>query len=352
MKKFLLLAAAAVIAVSVSGCSLTIGSNKKIDETVTGGIFKTDDLGATWQQLGLIPTIGADKLNLYSLDTSVLKVDPSDARAFYLGTFADGIFYSYDAGASWLVMRGLGQKAIVDIAVDPKDKCVIYAATVGRIFKTTDCGRAWEEIYADNVKTMIIYAVTVDHFNSQIVYAANARGDVMKSQDGGKSWRTLVNFGVEVKKLVMDPGNSRVLLALARGKGLFKTADGGASWEDLTPRLQLVKADKNYRDLTASPAAKGLYFLAVDYGMFKTANYGEDWTEIKLLTPVRRSYINAVAASPLNKQAIYYDTETTFYSSQDGGDTWTSRQLPTSRQGSSILVSPAKDGAIYLGTRR
>jgi len=350
--RILALLALFVGTVFVSGCSLTVGQPQKtVDETLTAGIFKTVDRGLTWQQLGWVPTVGDKKVNLFGMNTSVLVADPSDAKAFYLGSFADGIFYSYDAGGSWQVMRALGQKAIIDIAVDPKNKCAIYAATVGRIFKTLDCGRNWQEVYSDNDKRMLIYSVVVDHYNSDNIYIANARGDVIKSEDAGKTWRTLSNFKNEVKKLVMDPKDSRTLIAVVYGKGLFKTTDGGNNWQDLTPRLKIVKADRGFRDLVASPSDSGFYLLAVDYGLFKTANYGEDWTEINLIPPERKSYINALAIDNFNNKVIYYDTDTTFYATIDGGQNWSSLKLPSPRKGSKILTSSVKDGAVYLGVK-
>ena len=352
MKIFRSLLLLTLLAVAATGCTLSTGqSQKTVDETMTGGVFRTVDQGVTWRQLGLIQTTASKKLHIFGVNTSVLVADPSDPKALYLGTFADGAFFSYDAGLSWQVMTSLGQKGIIDLAVDPKNKCVIYAAAVGRIFKTGDCGRTWQEIYSDNDKHLLIYSVVVDHFASANVYIANARGDVIKSEDSGKSWRTLKNLKGEVRKLVMDPRDSRTLLAAVYGKGLFRSTDAGVSWQDLTPKLKSVKADKSFRDLVAAPSTPGFYLLAVDYGLFKTANYGDDWTEINLIPPENRSRINALAVNPLDNKLIYYDTDTTLYSTVDGGQNWFSRKLPTARQGSKILASPLKDNPVYLGLK-
>lgn len=342
----------ASVALMGASCSLGVGSNPQtVDETTTGGIYRTLDQGLTWKQLGVIATASSQKVNLFGMDTSVLVADPSDNQAMYMGSFADGIFYSYDGGNSWQVMRALGQKTIIDIAIDPKDKCTLYAATVGRIFKSVDCGRGWREIYSDNDKTQLIYSIVIDHFNPKIIYMSNARGDVIKSDDAGETWRTLINFKNEVTKLVMDPKNSRLLFACTSAKGVQKSLDGGATWEDLTPKLKDVKADRGFRDMIASPSQPGLYFLAVDYGLVKTANYGNDWTEIKLIIPERRSFIKSIAVNPLDPAKIYYDTTTTFYSTIDGGVNWASTKLPSPRLGSQILVSTAKGNPIFLGVR-
>lgn len=334
----------------VSGCVLDF-NKKNVDANVTGGVFKTVDDGASWRQLGLVATVGDKKPNVFNLDSSVLVADPSDNKAFYMGTFADGLFYTYDAGASWQVARGFGQKAVIDVAIDPKNKCNVYVAAVGRVFQTTDCNRSWQEIYSDNNKTELIYSVVIDHFNSDNVYISNNRGDVIKSVDGGRNWKIIKNFGGAVRKLVMDPRDSRFLMAAVDSKGLFASTNSGVSWQDLTSRMKDIKPGKGFRDLVASPSVAGLYLLAIDKGLYKTVNYGEDWTEVSLISKENRANINALAVSPFNAQAIYYVTDTTFFATQNGGQSWSSRKLPTPRKGSVILASPVKDGAVYIGVK-
>lgn len=348
----LLFLALSAVVLFGSGCTLGVDQSKKASEDTTGGIFLTLDQGLTWKQLGLISSVSAKKLHILNLDTSILVADPSDDQALYMGTFGDGIFYSYDAGLSWQHVKALGQNGIIDLAIDPKDKCTVYASTVGRIFKSVDCSRTWREIYSDNDKYQHIHSILVDHFNSRIVYMANDRGDVIKSEDAGETWRTMINFKTGVKKLVMDPKNSRLLFACTDGKSIQKSLDGGKSWQDLSLALKNINAKQGFRDFIASPSQEGLYFLAVDYGLFKTANYGNDWSELKLILPEKRSYIKALAVNPTDARKIYYVTESTFYSTVNGGDQWASLRLPTSRQGYQLLVSAAKGNPIYLGVKK
>lgn len=350
MRKIYCLAIIALAAISVSGCTLSIGE-KTVDTNVTGGLFKTMDNGVSWQQLGAVSAVDGKKLDIFALDTSVLAVDPGDPKAFYMGTFADGLFFTYDAGASWQLARSFGQKAVIDVAIDPKNKCNIYVTAVGRVFQSTDCNRSWREIYSDNNKYELIYSVVVDHFNSNNIYISNNRGDVIKSADAGQTWQILKNLGGAVRKLVMDPKDSRLMMAAVDGKGLFKTTNAGQSWQDMSEQLKDIKANKGFRDLIAAPSALGFYLLAVDKGLFQTANYGEDWTEVNLISKENRANINALAVSHFNEKMIYYLTDTTFYATLDGGQNWSSRKLPSPRQGSRILASPVKDGAVYIGVK-
>ena len=94
MRKIYLLSLmlAGVLSLGAS-CTLNTGP-KAVDQSMTGGIFRTADQGLTWKQLGLIPTVGPQKLNVFGLDTSVLATDPGDQQAIYMGTFRDGVFYT------------------------------------------------------------------------------------------------------------------------------------------------------------------------------------------------------------------------------------------------------------------
>ncbi|MBI4896399.1 MAG: hypothetical protein HY832_02525, partial [Candidatus Aenigmarchaeota archaeon] len=60
-----------------------------------------------------------------------------------------------------------------------------------------------------------IFALAIDHGNSQNVYAGSYGGGVFKSTNGGRSWGA-VNVGLNntsVYALAIDPGNSQIIYA-------------------------------------------------------------------------------------------------------------------------------------------
>ena len=352
-KRFSKIFALAVVAAGLGGCTIGVGnSSQTVDTTNAGGVFKSVDGGLKWRQQGLLAAVNQKQPNFFPADSLFLALDPSDRQAVYFGSSDGGLFFSYDGGGSWRLARALGQRQVGDLAVDPKNKCQLYAASLQKIFKSSDCSRTWQEIYSDNEATALINSLLVDRYNPSIVYFGNSRGDVIKSSDGGKSWRTLKNFGDSIKKLVLDPADSRILLAGTDRHGLFISRDSGNNWLDLKESLQTAKAGKALKDVVPVPSQRGGYLLAVDDGLFKTVNYGQDWTELKLLPPEGRSDIRVVAVSAKNPQKIYYLTKTTFASTVDGGQNWLSHRLPTPRFGSTLLIDPADDNIIYLGVKQ
>ena len=56
--------------------------------------------------------------------------------------------------------------------------------------------------------------------------------------------------------------------------------------------------------------------------------------------------------NPQNGNEIYYGTATTFYKTDNGGQDWTTKKLPTSRASSVLAVDPANSNVVYMGTQK
>ena len=122
----------------------------------------------------------------------------------------DGVFRSDDAGKTWHAAGLADTHTISAIVVDPHDPDVVYASSMGHVFKS------------------------------------NPERGVFKSTDGGKTWSKIlyVDDKTGAIDLVMDPRDPQVLYAAmwqayrtpwklddgGPGSGLYKSTDGGAHW--------------------------------------------------------------------------------------------------------------------------
>lgn len=349
MKKKIIIASIFISVLFLSGCSISF---KASEGGADGGVYKTDVRGDKWAQYALIPTISGKPKSIGRVDSYSFAMDPSDNKAVYMGSIANGLFYSYDGGRNWQLSSDLGKITIRSIAVDHESKCIIYAASSNKVYKSTDCNRTWSQVYYDNDIEVSINSITIDHYDSRIVYIGSSRGEIIKSSDRGISWQTIGRFDNSVKKILLSPQDSRVIFVATERKSIHRSNNGGDSWVSLEESLELFKNSKKFRDIAVANDNDGMILLATEYGLLRTYNNGNSWEKIELITPEKDAVINAIAVSPRNSDEIYYVTNTTFYRSLDGGENWTTKKLPTTRAGWNLLVDPIDDSIIYMGVRK
>jgi len=239
------------------------------------------------------------------------------------------------------------------VAIDPKNKCNIFVTRLNKILKSTDCNRTWSQIYQDNDQTATMNRVAVDPLNSSIIYAVISRGDLIKSDDGGNAWQTVYRFEDRIAKLIINNKNSREMFVVTYKKGVYRTSDAGQNWVKMAEIESALKDNEikyEVRDFLVIDNEGGrTMFLATYYGLLKSTDNGATWKKLELVAPEDRATINAMAVNFSNTDEIYYTTNSTFYKSLDGGTSWKTLPLPTSRAGWRLLLDQKNPSVIYLG---
>ena len=100
------------------------------------------------------------------------------------------------------------------------------------------------------------------------------------------------------------------------------------------------------------PDGWGTILSASKYGILVSGDSGTTWQPLTLLTAPGRVDIFSVAVNPKKSEDLVYATATTFYKSNDGGRSWESKKLPTSRAASVLLVDAGDRNTIWMGTRK
>ncbi|MDD4902519.1 MAG: hypothetical protein PHE24_05290 [Patescibacteria group bacterium] len=332
-----------------AGCSISFKSSDT--SAVDGGFWVSLDKGLSWWQVNAVPT-AAGVANINALDDSSLALDPEDTNAVYFGSAANGLYYTYALSNGWTQAASLNEKKINAVAVSPDDKCIIYAAAGNRVYRSSDCNRTWTQIYFDNDLTTQISALAVDFYDAHRVYFGNSRGEVGRSIDRGDHWVTVLPSGSSINQIILSPADSRKVYVTTVGEGLYRTTDAGDNWVSLKNRMTEFKNSFNIVSLVATPGSDGLLFAATAYGLLKSADSGDTWTRIKLITPEQQASINSLAVSPKDPKEIYYVTNTTFYSSADGGTSWRTKKLPSTRAGWRLLIKPDEPSVIFMGMKK
>jgi photosystem II stability/assembly factor-like uncharacterized protein len=346
------LTAFVLIPIFISGCSVNVkGGASNAPAPDPGGVFKSLDKGEAWKQKNLIPTVTGRPETIVAFSANVLVFDPEDKNTIYFGTPSNGLYYSLDAGETWQQAKKLGNIPILAVAVDPKNKCLIYAASGNKVYQSNDCSRTWIQIFFDTQITLAVNAIAIDSYNPARIFIGTSRGEIIESDDRGGSWRTAARLDNSVDKIVMNPYDSRIMFASTAKKGLYRSLDSGATWISMKDKLKEFKKSNTVEDIAVSASQNGTWVIASANGILTTTDNGDTWKVIELITPDKNTKINAFAINPKEAKEMYYLTDTTFYRSLDGGAAWTPKKLPTARAGWVMLVDPENPNIIYMGVR-
>lgn len=225
--------------------------------SVGGGIWKTTNAGNSW--IDLAP-------DLPHLPVSALAMAPSNHNIIYAGTGesmynvdvinGNGIYKSTNKGQTWFhlahTIDNLDFNNISRIIVDPNNANIVLASTTsGRyriafanksgIFKSTDGGNSWREVYNETligelgrVKKVLQIIETPGNFN--ILYAGVDEKGILKSTDAGETWFKSSN-GIQDTagrfEIAISPTNPNKIFAAAEGSpnsNLFVSTDAGQNW--------------------------------------------------------------------------------------------------------------------------
>lgn len=347
-KLFIFLTIFSFLPLAGAGC-IQIGGLGGQSAVIDGGVFRSADKGTTWLQKTQILAVGGQRKDFGNINIISLNLDPSDHKAIYAGSAGSGLFYSYDAGESWQQPAAISSGVIKSVAVDPKNKCVIYLAVGNQILKSIDCSRTWAQVYQDSRPEVVLNQALIDSFNSNNIYVGNSVGDLIKSTDAGKSWSITYRFENSIAKMIINPLDTRKIYVGTQDRGIFRTGDAGKSFTEMNQGLKQYGGAFVFHDLVLMDGKSESLLLACQYGLIKTGDAGVSWQALTLLTPPSGAEIKVAGANPQNPKEIFYATPTTFYQSFDNGAKWVTKKLASTRLPTVFLIDPTDPKMMYLG---
>lgn len=282
--------------------------------SATGGVWKTTNNGVTvtpvFEREGT-HSVGA--IAVHQVDTNIVWVGTGERANRQSNSWGDGVYKSTDGGRTW---RNLGLEDthhIGRIALHPTNPNIVYVAAMGHLwgpneerglYLSTDGGLTWTRtLYIDSVTGVV--DVAVDPVDPQIVYAASYQrmrkpfgfhgggpgSALWKSTDGGRTWRKLT-------KGLPEGDKGRIGISIYRKD----------------PRIVYVCIEQGYR-YNASTA-----YTARAAGIYRSEDRGETWQHMSDWNP-RPMYASQILVDPNDDRRIYM--QNSFSYSDDGGRTFT-----------------------------
>jgi photosystem II stability/assembly factor-like uncharacterized protein len=240
--------------------------------TLPGGLFRSEDNGASWQLLESLWN-RKERLGWFGGGYPVpgihsICVHPQRTGEMLLGISCGGAWTTRDGGATWeLSARGMRANFMPpELADDPNIqdahrivRCaaapdVLWCQHHGGIWRSTDNAATWHEITTAPVSNFG-FAVAVHPRDPDTAWFAPAEADqkrvpvgaamiVNRTRDGGKSFETLRSglpqehaYDLVYRHGLAVADDGQTLLMTSTSGGLWASGDGGDHWQTVSSSL-------------------------------------------------------------------------------------------------------------------
>jgi hypothetical protein len=196
-----------------------------------------------------------------------------------------------DGGTTWNAYNsGLSMKEVRDLAIDPTNSDIVFAATSRGLYKTADGGQNWVRTSLTSYSE--VYSVLVNSEEPNNIYAS-MKGRVYHSTDGGSTWNELgsgISYSDYILSLAYKHGTPDVIFA---GGGhvdysdniqgsVYSLAIGSSSWSEIL--------DKAYcSEIFSVPNSNDIYISTFNDGIFHFSNGGSTWKKLDVDLPYNTS---------------------------------------------------------------
>ncbi|MEA3138745.1 MAG: hypothetical protein QOK23_914 [Gammaproteobacteria bacterium] len=316
-----------------------------------GGVWKTIDAGTTWKPIfdGVkASSIGA--IAVARSNPSVIYVGTGEGNLRGNVTWGGGIFKSNDAGATWTDLGLTDTRQIGAVIVDPVDPNIVLVAAIGHafgpnsqrgVFRTTDGGKTWNRVLYKNDLTGAI-DLAADPHNPKVVYAAlwQARrqpwnfasggpgSGLYRSTDGGLTWSQLTGHGlptgilgrIDVAISAVDSNRIYAMVEATDG-GLYRSDDAGGQWHRVSEDGRLRQRAWYFSKIYADPNAIDTVY-ALNTGMLRSLDGGKTFN----LVSATHGDHHALWIDPNNSNSLINANDGGASISLDGGNTWSTQE--------------------------
>ena len=246
---------------------------------------------------------------------------PNDSKVLFAGARGAGLWKSEDDGANWrqVIDRSGGLETRADvykIGISRSRPEVMYLAAYqggrGRVLKSEDGGASFKQIYFIGRERVPVFDLYTPPLNPDEVTAATGEGHLLETRDGGEKWRFAGVFREPITLFVVSPSSGAERYVVTGRGGLFKTFDGGRTWTDLEREGRVVGRTTISRGPISRTSA-GETEIRSPYEGLRFFSFG--FTD--------RTVRPSMAIDPYNTSVLYRAGPGGVLTSLDGGFLWT-----------------------------
>jgi photosystem II stability/assembly factor-like uncharacterized protein len=351
--------------------------------TASGGLWKTADRGQTFE--GLFQHEEVNSIGCVAVSKShpnVLWIGTGENNPRNSAIYGLGVYKSEDGGRTWTNMGLKETRHIGRIAIHPTNPDIVYVGAMGRtwgtneergLYKTVDGGRTWEKIlYVDEQTGVIdlqlnpndpntLLAATWQrqrgiHDDGEPAMSDGVGSGVWKSTDGGRNWRRLGpqnglfegrmgRTGIDYHRA--DPNIVYLITGGARlsrdRNGVWKSTDGGENWakvNDIAPRPMY------YSKLRVDPTNPDIVFV-LGVQLARSTDGGKTFANL----PLRGVHVDhhCLWINPKDPKHVLLGNDGGFYESDTGGTSFRAHKMKGLGQFYHVAVDNRRDYRVAGG---
>jgi photosystem II stability/assembly factor-like uncharacterized protein len=210
-----------------------------IASVATHGLWSTGEGTDSWSQLGT----GRGSTPITNRATTFI-FDPISPNTFWeAGIYGGGVYRTDDGGVTFRQLGDINHVEGLSIDLtDPARKTLL--ATIhesANVFRSTDGGATWEDI-SRALPSDIGYATGPVAIDAQtfLLGTSNASGSkLLRSTDAGATWSTVYDAGV-IRGPLRAQSDGAMYWLLERVNGIIVSNDNGQTWSLVAPKSETL----------------------------------------------------------------------------------------------------------------
>jgi photosystem II stability/assembly factor-like uncharacterized protein len=321
-------------------------------------IQRSDDGGKTWFQPGLAPgeaTTTPDGMPKGESNKFAYDVSPETGKPLTTHMWYDGTQHPWEFKRVWHLEPSLTDPNHVYAGVE--DAALFESKDGGQNWQELSglrghgTGPKWQP----GAGGMCLHSILLDPKNPQRIFIAISAAGSFRTDDGGKSWKP-INRGLHsqyipdpnaevghcVHHIAMHPSRPDTLF-MQKHWDIMRSDDGGDSWREVSGNLPTdfgfpidIHAHEPETIYVVPIKSDSEHFpLDGKLRVYRSRTGGNEWEELTNGLPQKDCYVNvlrdAMSVDSLDSCGIYFGTTGgQVYASRDSGDSWQAivRDLP------------------------
>jgi len=291
-----------------------------------------------------------------------LSISSKNPNLIFAGSWSgDGLFKSTDGGLNWENCDYFRNREVFSITIGGEDQKTVWVAHSMFLAKSVDEGQSWENSFSAEKEGRFCYSVVVHPQDDNTVYlgcaglkASDSGGTIFKTTDGGENWKQVYLIAdYTIRGIAIRRDKPDEIWAVSGGDfvdngSIYKSVDGGESFFPVSTGLSKSWFDEIVLTTDDPP----VIFVGGGNGVYRSKDGGVSWSQVSISGWPEDSWCRALALDPSDKHKVYAQCYGQFSRSADSGDHWETSELVVNSatvELLSLVIDPQRSGVMYGG---